>query len=562
MSKKIWGIFASAAASLLITAFSVPVTAGASWTQTGIMGDLNSDGMVNVADLVVLSKHLHGTEVLGDTAVFALTEGTRYTIRLDGKTDTPLRAGETKIQKADMDQNGLVEVFDFVYLRKTVISDIPLGQILCWEDETTTSTTTTNITTTTNTTASQNDFITPPLKNMYGSMPSQGEVNMLIFYVDFPDCKFEYEPSMETVESIAFGEENEKSSAYPFESLTAFCSRASKGALSLSGQAYRYTCKENVEQYHGDVFKSKFTTEVIRSMDKEVDFSKYDSDGDGVIDIMLFCVPDTDDTDEWWPCAGEYSGEALLAPDGVKPGHIITGDAVIEQFDNYDGFVSTFAHEMGHCMGLPDYYPYTSEDCEGLHGSAGYDLMDEAYSDYSAVSKLMLGWLREDQVLIYDETKGEQSFILTNGQSDEGNCLIIPRKHFDGSYKTEFFLLEYLTLDANNSKIAERFFWRPVGSGISVKHVEASVYGTYWGSFFKYESGNDENTKNNEGRRFVRLVNDGDKDNFFKDGYLVSNKYPGFAWYDDDGYETIDPGVVVMIRENDNNTFTVTVTKK
>ena len=88
------------------------------------------------------------------------------------------------------------------------------------------------------------------------------------------------------------------------------------------------------------------------------------------------------------------------------------------------------------------------------------------------------------------------------------------------------------------------------------------MYGTYWGSFFKYESGNDENTNNNEGRRFVRLVNDGDKDNFFKDGYLVSNKYPGFAWYDDDGYETIDPGVVVMIRENDNNTFTVTVTKK
>ena len=126
MIKKIWGIFASAAASLLLVAFSAPVIAGASWKQTGLMGDLNSDGMVNVADLVVLSKHLHGTEVLGDTAIFTLTEGARYTLRLDGKTDTPLRAGEAWIQKADMDQNGSIEVFDFVYLRKTVISDIPL----------------------------------------------------------------------------------------------------------------------------------------------------------------------------------------------------------------------------------------------------------------------------------------------------------------------------------------------------------------------------------------------------------------------------------------------------
>lgn len=397
---------------------------------------------------------------------------------------------------------------------------------------------------------------------MYGSMPSQGDVNILIFYVDFPDCRFDYEPSTDTIEEIAFGAENDQSSAYPFESFSAFYSRASKGSLNLSGKAYRYTCKKNISTYEGDIYKSDFTTEVIRNMDSIVDYSKFDANGDGVIDAMLFCVPSSSDTDDWWPCAGGYYGDDWLKPDGMTPGHVITGNTAITQYNDYVDFIATYSHEMGHCMGLPDFYLYGVEDFEGMHGSAGYDLMDEAFSDYSAVSKLMLGWMKEDQIQVYDPAKGEQSFVLTNGQSDEGNCLIIPRKPFDGSYKTEFIIVEYLTLDANNSKVKTHFYWRPTGSGISVKHIEATELDDGWRKYFMYESGNDQYTNKDKGKRFIRLVNDGDRDNFFRDGAEISNKYKGFAWYDEAGRENIDPGIIIKVSENGDNTYTVTVSRK
>ena len=574
--KWFFGALASAAASLLLAVSSFPLGAAAAWKQTGLMGDLNGDGAVNVADIVVLSKHLHGTEKLTENSIFRLADNTDYTLRLEGRREVKPAAGTKSIQKADLDQNGAVEVFDLVALRKVVISDIPCGVILKWEEDikptATATTTTTAATTTTTTTAPlppepQKDFIEPPVKNMYGSMPSQGKVNLLVFYVDFPDCKFNYEPTVEEIENITFGPRNEDSANYPFESMSAFYSRASKGALELSGKAYKYTCKHGVDTYGPDIYKSAFAEEVVRNMDSAVDYTQFDADGDKIIDAVLFCVPVLAGNDDWWPCAGQYFGNDMVV-DGMQLGHMITGNAAINSFNNYVNFTSTYLHEMGHCMGLPDYYLYTGdEDFEGMHGSAGYDLMDEAYSDFSAASKLMLGWMREDQVMVYDPSKGDQTFTLVNGQSDGGNCLIIPRGDLNG-YKSEFFVVEYLTLDDNNFQVKPHFWWRKTGSGISVKHIEASEITDEYGTFFKYESGQDHYTDNNNGRRFIRLVDDAedaylkDKDNFFRTGAVISNSINGFAWYDRSGRETVDPGIIITVGENRDNTYTVTVSRK
>lgn len=566
-------VFFGAIASVLLAIASIPLGAAAAWKQTGLIGDLNSDGTVNVADLVVLSKHLHGSEKLDDKSIFRMSDNNEYTIKLSEKKEVKPAAGAKSIQKADIDQNGIIEVFDLVALRKVVISDSPCGEILKWEEDikpdTTTTTSTTTTTTTTTTTAPpppKKDFIKAPVADMYGSMPSQGKVNLLIFYVDFPDCKFRYDPTVEDIERIAFGPEDAASANYPFESLSAFYKRASKGAIELGGKAYKYTCQKNIDFYGSDIYKADFSAEVIKNMDAQVDYSRFDADGDKVIDAILFCVPDTAN-DDWWSCAGEYYGEDMYV-DGMKPGHIITGNAAIDSFNTYDRFTSTYLHEMGHCMGLPDYYLYTEEkDFEGMHGSAGYELMDEACSDFSAVSKLMLGWLREDQVQVYDPTKGEQTFTIVNGQSDGGNCLIIPRGDLNG-YKSEFFIVEYTTLDGNNSRLDYIFDWRITGSGISVKHIEATTIKEQYGTFFKYESGNDDYTNNNNGRRFIRLVDDAkgagnnDKDNFFYTGSVISGSVKGFAWYDNAGYETVDPNIIITVGEKKGDSYTVTVSSK
>ena len=330
--------------------------------------------------------------------------------------------------------------------------------------------------------------------------------------------------------------------------------------MNLQGKAYRYTCKNNISTYQGDVYKADFTTEVIKNMDSIVDYSKFDADHNKEIDAILFCVPSSSDQDDWWPCAGGFGGNYWMKVDGMSIGHVITGNADIKSDNDYVDFTSTYLHEMGHCMGLPDYYLYGVDDFEGMHGSAGYDLMDEAFSDFSAISKLMLGWYREDQIQVYDRSKGSQTFTLTNGQSDEGNCLIIPNNSLNSEYKSEYFILEYTTLDENNSQVKGHFWWRPTGSGVRVLHIEATEADDGWRKYFLYESGNDEYTNNNNGKRFIRLVDDGDKDNLLREGSKVNGSTNGFRWYDSGGGQTIDPGITITVGKKSGNSYTVTVT--
>ena len=106
-----------------------------------------------------------------------------------------------------------------------------------------------------------------------------------------------------------------------------------------------------------------------------VDFAQFDGNGDGKIDATLFTVPTKAGDDDWWPCAGAFGDEAYRV-DGVAVGHIITGNAQVESRDSYFNYISSYCHELGHCTGLPDYYLYGRDDREGLHGSAGIELMD------------------------------------------------------------------------------------------------------------------------------------------------------------------------------------------
>ena len=162
-----------------------------------------------MADGVILSKHLTNTQPL--TAEYGMY--------------------------ADADANGLVDGFDLAFIKRICLGlaepigiyeeiDVPEAQ-----------------------------FIDPPIQEVQASLPSQGDAELVIFYVDFPDCKYTYDPSAETVDQIAFGEENPESAIYPFESMRAFYSLSSKGAMELSGKTFRYTTKENASAYGTDKVK-------------------------------------------------------------------------------------------------------------------------------------------------------------------------------------------------------------------------------------------------------------------------------------------------------------------
>ena len=153
----------------------------ASWEWRGYRGDLNHDGVVSMVDIVKMQ---------------------RYLLRLDSLQ------GEDILQRADLNQDHVVNVPDLMMLKHCVLYEDFLE---IWEEiadtTTVTSDTTAPVTTTTETTTTTTDttdaedaaFLTPFIQAVKASLPSQGDAKLVIFYVDFPDCKYTTDLSAEQI---------------------------------------------------------------------------------------------------------------------------------------------------------------------------------------------------------------------------------------------------------------------------------------------------------------------------------------------------------------------------
>lgn len=557
------------ALSVSVCAVTMPAIAG--WEQIGCMGDLNQDSEVNIADLLLLSKHILGKTPLTTENTYHI-EGKYYSINGSEEDDST-----EYLQTADITQDGRIDIFDLIMMRRYVINRYN-EPVYIWTDDSETSTmssvtttgTTTNATvsdllseTTTSTTTTAPPFIEAPVKELYGSMPSQNDAQMVIFYVDFPDCPYKYEPSVAEIEKTAFGAENPEDKNYPFESMSSFYSRSSKGSMKLNGKVFRYTTKENKSAYEGDIYHINLINEVFEAFRDSEDFTQFDGNKDNIIDATLISVPADAGDDNWWPAAGQYGGSSDLIVDGMSVGHVIVGNAQIESKTDYKNFNSSYLHEMGHCMGLPDYYLYNGEkDFEGLHGSGGYEMMDETNADFSAVSKLMLGWFKKEQVTIYDPATKTQTFTLSNAQKENGNCVIIPCGKLENNYYSEFLIVEYTTLDVNNSRLKKDYWWKNTGTGVRVLHVEGTVSDNIGWKYWKYASGDNEATNNDAGRRFVRIIDDTDTDNLYHTGDVIDGNISGFKWYAEDGTQSVDTGLKITVGEMTDDSCTITVSEK
>ena len=483
-----------------------------------LYGDLNSDSRITAEDMTVMKRAMLWQTTLDDI------QTTVFDVSADG-------------------QNNLSDIVLMQQYLTTQIKEFPSGTYYTVQEGG-------------DDNGDLGDFIAAGIKEHGASLPTAGNAYLVVFYVDFPDCRYDYAPSEAELNQIAFGTANSSNGCYPFESFSAFYGRASKGNMNLSGQVFRYTTKQNQSVY--DDNKVKIAEECYDAFKDSVDFSQFDGDGDGRIDATLFTTPTKAGDDHWWPCAGAF-GDPYYTVDGKTVGHIITGNAQVNSTTDYLNFISSYCHEMGHCTGLPDYYLFTSNDSEGMHGAAGIELMDtDAQTDFGAFSKLMLGFYREKQVQVYDTSMGTKTFTLNNAQTDAGNCVIIPyNNQIADHYFSEFFIIEYASQDGNNSNVP---WWQRKGSGVRVYHIDATTqYG--WNVFFRYASGS-EYTNSDRGRRLIRIIDDTDSDNFYHVGDTITNSISGFNWYDSNAQQTVDPGLKITVDSFENDAYTITISAK
>jgi len=231
--------------------------------------------------------------------------------------------------------------------------------------------------------------------------------------------------------------------------------------------------------------------EALRKLDNQVDWTQYDSDGDGYVDLVTFIHPPLDgacggaSNNHLWShrfflTGNPYTTHSVNAQ-GVP---IKVSDYILESgVGGLDGCdttqimpVGTVAHETGHGFGLPDLYD-TDNTSEGvgefsLMGSGNYT-SPFSPSRMDAWSLSQLGWV----TVVPLQSNGTFSFGAAPS-SDTAFYLLVGGANPRG----EYFLLENRqTVQADSAMV--HFHCRvwfssstppPCGGGLLIYHVDSA----------------------------------------------------------------------------------------
>lgn len=179
------------------------------------------------------------------------------------------------------------------------------------------------------------------------------------------------------------------------------------GPAKLSHNATYYGSDDGGQ----DVHMAEAIKEACDQLDDKIDFSEYDTDGDGYVDNIFFFysgygqadTPIPDGDDYIWPHSAfvEEAWKVTLTYDGKKIGNYACSNEI-----KYTGLdkkepagIGIFVHEFGHVLGLADHYDVTYDpftfglDEWDTMASGGYNNDLNTPPAFSAFERAELKWL-------------------------------------------------------------------------------------------------------------------------------------------------------------------------
>lgn len=285
---------------------------------------------------------------------------------------------------------------------------------------------------------------------MQKNYPTTGAPVVPVFLVEFQDIKFRsgYDPK-EYFENLLNGT-NFEDDILP-GSVSDYFNENSKGKFIPKFEVFGPVTLPQKSSYYGadagytrDYRSHKLVSDAAPLLQSEIDFSKYDFTGDGMVDFIYVIYAGegqqrSGNEDDIWPHAGTLSGNAEWPSYNGKQLDMFacSNEWIVKSKGvtmNRPESVGPLIHEYSHILGLPDLYPtdaynyhYFTPGPFSILDYGVYNNNSMTPCNYNAYERNALQW--DEPVAIID---GPASVTLQPGE-----FVVIPT-----AKKTEFFLLE------------------------------------------------------------------------------------------------------------------------
>lgn len=319
-------------------------------------------------------------------------------------------------------------------------------------------------------------------------VPHEGHVRVPIIFVEFLDRPFTL--STAQLQDMYMGQHPIEErpvkpswgAEYGYGSVQEFFYENSFGKLDFEFEFYGpYTLPQNHEYYgYGQRQTIKrLLTDALPLVDAEIDFTKYDNDGDSICEIVYFvyagqgCNYSFDNKDIWPTCS---LTTPQVTKDGITLSRVGTNNELLLPEGNNktkDGKaliegISVFCHEISHGMGIPDLYTsYTWSNYDN-NGPEDWDLMDNGGNvcdgfwptPYTAWERMIMGWIEAEELT----TEQDVTVWPLDDQEGRGKAYVV----HNPANRDEFWTIENIPSDGWYAGLAGG------GTGLIIMHIDYS----------------------------------------------------------------------------------------
>lgn len=315
-------------------------------------------------------------------------------------------------------------------------------------------------------------------------LPSLGKHKIPVILVEFSDVEFSVENPKATFDKYLngkelFNKETDPEMGQNYASVAKYFKDMSFGKFESEFEVYGPVNLGKPLATYGEGYSSEenmglLLTDACTAVDDEVDFTQYDSNDDGNIDLIYIIYAGFSQSiaGNSTDCIHPKSGYLSLAKsfDGMDVkrygvNNELNGTPADQANGPIINGIGLFCHEFSHCMGLPDLYPKSGSIAEAcINQNMDYwSLMDAGEytangyrpTAYTAWERERLGWMEigtltgPSNVELKSLDEGGAAFRIYNDKDETGH---------------EYYIVENVQNNGWNKNL--------FGNGLMVTHVD------------------------------------------------------------------------------------------